>query len=123
MTRDSKIAFDFNLMMPVPILGSMDVLGVVEIPVSVVMTNDSFSWTPITLPYLVMAPATPIQSPLPILSSFSANDDSSPLFPYNSQHPNHNYFSIHHIVKRNTAIAASRHRIDLLSGIAASLNE
>lgn len=123
LTKDSRLAFDFNLLMPVPILGSMDVLGVVEIPVSVVMTNDTFSWTPITLPYFVMPSSPPIHSPLPPLSSFSSNDDSLPLFNFNSNNPNHNYYSVHHIVKRNAASVASRHRIDLLTGIASSLNE
>lgn len=123
LTKDSKLAFDFNLLMPVPILGSMDVLGVVEIPVSVVMTNDTFLWTPISIPYLVMSPAATIQSPpLHIPSSVTSNDDSSTFFPFNLN-PSHNYFSVHHIVKRNAARVAARHRIDLLSGIASSLNE
>lgn len=130
LSRDSKLAFDFNLLMPVPVLGSMDVLGIVEIPVTVTMANDSFSWTPISLPYFVMSPPTPIQSPLPFLSSFNPSDtqssshNQSPLpFLSSYNHPNHNYFSVHHIVKRNAASIASRHRIDLLSGIASCLDE
>ena len=137
LSQDSKLAFDFNLLMPVPVLGSMDVLGIVEIPVTVTMTNDSFSWTPISLPYFVMSPPapiqspiqsplqsplqSPIQSPLPFFTSFNPFDTQSSS--YNFNHPNHNYFSVHHIVKRNAASMASRHRIDFLSGIASCLDE
>ena len=128
LSQDSKLAFDFNLLMPVPVLGSMDVLGIVEIPVTVTMSNDSFSWTPISLPYFVMSPPAPIQSPIqspiqpiPFLTSFNPSD-TQPSSSYNFNHPNHNYFSVHHIVKRNAASMASRHRIDFLSGIASSLD-
>ena len=43
-TKNSKVSFDFNFLRPVPIMGQMDVMGVVEVPVSVTMDNDTFNW-------------------------------------------------------------------------------
>lgn len=43
-TKNSKVSFDFNFLRPVPIMGQMDVMGIVEVPVSVIMDNDTFNW-------------------------------------------------------------------------------
>lgn len=43
-TKNSKVSFDFNFLRPVPIMGQMDVMGIVEVPVSIIMDNDTFNW-------------------------------------------------------------------------------
>ena len=116
LTKNSKLSFDFNFLMPVPVMGSMDVLGIIEVPVSVEVTNDTFEWTPISLPYFVMS-APPPALPLPMFPKpFHDPEDAV-------KHLNHHNYYVHHVVKRHTSRIAMQHRRDLLQTIITSLEE
>lgn len=116
LTKNSKLSFDFNYMMPVPVMGSMDVLGIIEVPVSVAMTNDTFEWTPISLPYFVMS-SPPPAVPLPMFPKVFHDPEEAVKY---LSHHNH---YVHSVVKRHTRRIANQHRSDILSSVIASLQE
>jgi hypothetical protein len=141
-TKNSKVSFDFNFLRPVPIMGQMDVMGIVEVPVSVIMDNDTFNWqveafyhqsviqfkhafhfpncfpqthrTPVSLPYFVMS-GPPAPLPLPMFPSvFHSPEDAL------GHVPNHSYY-VHRMVRRQASIVSSQHRRDILRTIGTSL--
>lgn len=124
--ENAKMSFDFNFLMPVPVMGSMDVQGVVEVPVSVSLTNESFNWSPITLPYFVLQnqpqtqpgkPASPLPVPFPAV--FHAPEDAVKFL---QNHQNHQFY-LHQVVKRQASEMSSRHRGEFLYGIASTLEQ
>ena len=123
--ENAKMSFDFNFLMPVPVMGSMDVQGVVEVPVSVSLTNESFNWSPITLPYFVLqnqpTQGKPASSPLPVPfpAVFHAPEDAVKFL---QNHQNHQFY-LHQVVKRQASEISSRHRGEFLSGIASTLEQ
>lgn len=123
--ENAKMSFDFNFVMPVPVMGSMDVQGVVEVPVSVSLTNESFNWSPITLPYFVLqnspSQGKPSSSPLPVPfpAVFHAPEDA---VKFMQNHQNHQFY-LHQVVKRQASEISSRHRSEFLYGIASTLEQ
>lgn len=123
--ENAKMSFDFNLLVPVPVMGSMDVQGVVEVPVSVSLSNESFNWAPITLPYFVMAnqghrSPGPAAVPVPFPAVFHAPEEA---LKFLQNHQNHHQFYLHQVVKRQASEISSRHKSELLTGIASLLQE
>lgn len=116
MTKNSKLSFDFNFLMPVPVMGSMDVLGIIEVPVSVAVTNDTFDWTPISLPYFVMS-APPPALPLPMFPKVFHDPEEAVKY---LSHHNH---YVHQVVKRHTRRVSFQHRKDILTTVIDSLEE
>lgn len=114
--RNSRLSFDFNFLMPVPVMNSMDVLGVFEVPVSVAVTNETFDWTPINLPYFVMS-APPPALPMPVFPKVFHDPTEA------VNHLNHHNYYIHHLVKRHTTKTAVQHRRDIFFTIISSLEE
>ena len=123
--ENAKMSFDFNLLVPVPVMGSMDVQGVVEVPVSVSLTNESFNWAPVTLPYFVMANQAqnhaPAALPVPFPAVFHAPEEALKYLK-NHQHP-HQIHYLHQVVKRQASEVSARHRSEFLSGLASLLEE
>ena len=122
--ENAKMSFDFNLLVPVPVMGSMDVQGVVEVPVTVSLTNESFNWAPITLPYFVMAnqpqSSAPAAVPVPFPAVFHAPEDA---LKFLQNHQHHHQFYLHQVVKRQANEISARHRSEFLTGIASLLEE
>ncbi|KAI1301538.1 hypothetical protein HDE_02976 [Halotydeus destructor] len=91
-TKDSQVSFDLELMIPIPMLGSIDVKAIFGIPLTVTMQNDTFTWNPISIPYIVMPPPPePIAIPLPAYPPPVLPNHYPSYNPYQNQYQQQSY--------------------------------
>lgn len=114
-TKNSKISFDIELMIPIPSLGGVDVEIDIEFPLSITMLNDTIIFNPITVPYVVVpeAQGIPVNYPsyMPNYYSYDSyygSPGGSPYYP-------------HHAMKRSLSAASAQHRYDLFNSISDTL--
>lgn len=78
-TQNSTVSFDINLALPIPMLGSIDIMAVFEIPLTVTMLNDTFQWNPIQIPFVVLPP--PLEQPVQPFVFPNFLQQNQPAFP------------------------------------------
>lgn len=109
--ENSKISFEFQLnfklQLPIPKLGGMDVTAIVEFPLSS-MLNYTFTFQPITIPYLVLS------------DRFASKVCREPQFSYDG-HYRSGHKAYLAALKRGIRAASAQHRIDLFNSIAETL--
>lgn len=126
-SRNSRVAFDVNLDLPIPMMSGVDMMAKIEIPFVITMMNDTFVLNPITIPYAVFPQRAPIVMPASFpafMPSFYPNKlpfDDANIASFASLNPK--AFYGYHILKRSIRAASAQHRYDLFSTLSEILDE